>query len=319
MGTQEISFEEIDAENELFRISEELDPVAMLDSLREIGQLNPVVLFEQGARKIVVCGFRRVRAMKKLGKSRILARLLPEGCEPVQVYRMALWDNLSQRELHPLEKARVLFRLRNHFGVLEDSIIKDYLPLLELSPAEHILRSFLLLDRIHPELRRCFAEGHLTHGSLDAIATMPEAVQACIASLMTKIRLSASFQKKFLGLLEDLAASTGTQPEALLRSSEILEIEEDSRLSPFQRGEKIFGVLYRRRNPRLMQATDQFLAQLKQLRLPGSIGIRAHPFFEEPGLHVEFDASDPERFRDLAAALQQAADSPDFKKLFIVK
>jgi hypothetical protein len=319
MTTREISFEEIDAENEMFRISEELDPPAMLDSLREIGQLNPVVLLEQGARKIVVCGFRRLRAMRKLGKPQILARILPGDCEPVRAYKMALWDNISQRELNPLEKARVLFGLRSRVGVPDDSIIRNYMPLLALSPAENILRSFLLLHGTQPELRKCFAEGHLTHGSLEVIATMPEAAQARIAFLMRTIRLSASSQKKFLGLLEDLADSADAQPDALLDGPEILDIANDSRLSPFQRGEKIYEVLHRRRNPRLSQATDRFLAQLRGFRFPGSIRIRAHPFFEEPGLHVEFDASNPECFRDLAAMLEQAAESAEFKNLFIVK
>jgi hypothetical protein len=120
-------------------------------------------------------------------------------------------------------------------------------------------------------------------------------------------------------LLEDLADSAGAQPDALLDGPEILGIANDSRLSPFQRGEKIYEVLHRRRNPRLSQATDRFLAQLRGFRFPGSIRIRAHPFFEEPGLHVEFDASNPECFRDLAAMLEQAAESAEFKNLFIVK
>jgi hypothetical protein len=319
MTTIEMPFEEIDVESEIFRISEELNMPAILESLREIGQLNPVILMERGERNIVVCGFRRVRAMKNLGLPRILVRRLPKDSDPSRAFAMALWDNLSHRQLDPLEKARVLSNLRNHFGVPEDAIIRDYLPLLALSPAANVLRSYLLLHRIHPALRKCLAEGRLTHSSLSAIAAMPEAVQNRIAPLMDKIRLSSSFQKKFLRLLDDLASTTKIQPEEQLNRPEILEILEDSRLSPFQRGEKVYEALYRFRNPRLSQATDQFLAQLKGIQLPGAIRIRAHPFFEEPGLHVEFDAADPEGFQDLAAALQQAAGSLEFKNLFVVR
>lgn len=316
MTIREILFEEIDAENQLFRISEELDPPAILDSLRAIGQLNPVVLLEQGDQKTVVCGFRRVRAMRNLGISRILVRMLPKGCDPLQAFTFALWDNLSHRQLNQLEQARVLSCLRNHFDVPDDSIIKDYMPLLGLDPAENILRGFLLLHGTTPSLRSCFAEGRLTHRSIETIAAMPEAVQDLIARVMGKIRLSASLQKKLLGLLEDLSSASGIGQDALLDSPEIFEIIDDSRLSQFQRGEKLYSVLYCRRNPKLSQAADQFRDQLKQFRLPGPIRIRAHPFFEEPGLHVEFDASDPECFRDLAAALQRAAGSSEFDKLF---
>jgi ParB-like chromosome segregation protein Spo0J len=319
MITREMPFEEIDCENEVFRISEELNSDAILNSIREVGQLNPIVLISQGKRKSIVCGFRRVRAMQKLGTSRAVVHLLPKDCTQVRAFNIALWDNLAHRQLNPLEKARVLSSLRDHFGVRNDSILRDYMTILDLHPAEQVLRSFLRLHEIRPALRMRFAEGRLTHNSLDALATRSATVQDSLAALMGKIRLSASLQKKFLELLEDLAAAAGIQPDGLLNTSEIIEAAEDSCLSPFQRGEKIYEILYRRRNPRLSQAGDQFLDQLKQLQLPAPIRIRAHPFFEEPGLHVEFDAPDAEHFRHLAAALLQTAGSTEFEDLFVVK
>ena len=320
MGIHDISLADLDLENETFRISEDLDPPAVLNSLREVGQLNPVLLLEQNARKTIVCGFRRVQAMKKLGKPGILARILPEGsCDPVRVLLMALWDNLAHRQLNPLETARFLFNLRNNFAVPDETLIKVYLPLLGLSPAENVLRSHLLLHQIHPALRQCLAEGRLTHTSVDAMACMPVPAQERLAAMMQKIRLSASLQKKFLGLLEDLAAASGNELDAPLSMPEVAAIAADSRLSPFQRGEKVFEWLYRLRNPRLSQAADRFQSELKKLSLPGPIRVRAHPYFEERGLHVEFDAPDAKAFHDLVAELLRAAESPQLNGLFIVK
>ncbi len=172
----------------------------------------------------------------------ILARILPEGsCDPVRVLLTALWDNLAHRQLNPLETARFLFNLRNNFAVPDETLIKVYLPLLGLSPAENVLRSHLRLHQIHPALRQCFVEGRLTHASIDAMARMPVPAQERLAAMMQKIRLSASLQKKFLGLLEDLAAASGNELDApLSRMPEIAVIAGDSRLSPFQRGEKVF-------------------------------------------------------------------------------
>jgi len=44
---------------------------------------------------------------------------------------------------------------------------------------------------------------------------------------------------------------------------EVLEIAADPRLSLFQRGERVYEVLYKLRNPRLSQALDRFAAQKK--------------------------------------------------------
>ena len=80
MTFAEIRLEEIDFENETFRISEELYPAPLLDSLREIGQVNPVLLLEGRApKKAIVCGFRRLRALKLLRIPRALSRIIPAG------------------------------------------------------------------------------------------------------------------------------------------------------------------------------------------------------------------------------------------------
>jgi len=105
-------------------------------------------------------------------------------------------------------------------------------------------------------LRQLFAEGRLTLASLEVISGMPRLAQVRIAFLMEKIRLSASLQKKLLGLLEDLGALSEHPPGALLDSPEIESAINDARLSPFQKGEKVYDFLYRLRNPRLSAARN---------------------------------------------------------------
>ncbi len=319
MLIQQIPFEEIDLENEKFRISEELDSMPLLDSLREVGQLNPLVLLEQNSRRAIVCGFRRVRAMQKLGMTGALARILPRECDPAEAFLVALWDNLSHRQMAPLEKARIIFKLKANFDLPDETLIHNYLPILGLDPAENVLRAYLLLHEIDPDLRRCFAEGWLTSTSIEQAAKMPYPAQNSIASIMGKIRLSASLQKRFFGLLLDLAATSGDQPDAPISSQEVRAITNDSRLSAFQRGERVCEVLYGMRNPRLSQAQNRFLALKKQLGLPGPIRITPHPYFEEPGLHFEFEAVDAQQLRALAAALSEVAHTPEMSELFIVK
>jgi hypothetical protein len=317
MVFKEIPLEEIDAENETFRISEELNSAPVLDSLREIGQLNPVILLENKPQKAIVCGFRRIRALRQLGIPRAVARIFSiEDCDATRAFETALWDNLSHRELNPLEKARVLFKLGNLCGISGERIVAAYLPILGLSQSPNVLRSYLLLHEIHFGLRQCLADGRLTHASLEYLAVMPASAQESISSLMGKIRLSASLQKKLLGVLKDLAGMTGNSFESPLCESQVLAILEDAGLSSFQKGEKVYERLYRLLNPRLSQAGDKFIAQKKLLGLPGSIRINAHPFFEEPGLRVEFDASSVDRFRQQAAALNEAAQSTDLEGLF---
>ena len=175
---KETDLEEIDVENETFRISEGLDSAPVLDSLREVGQLNPVILLELKPRMAIVCGFRRIRALRQLGKAGVLARILSaEDCDRTGAFLLALWDNLAHRQLSPLEKARVLFKLGNMCGVSTERLVRAYLPALGLAPNENVLHSHLLLNELHQDLRRCLAEGKLTQPSAEFLAEMPVPVQ----------------------------------------------------------------------------------------------------------------------------------------------
>lgn len=317
MILKDISLEDISLENEAFRISEQLDSASVRNSLRQVGQLNPVILLDQKPQMAVVCGFRRIHALKQLGLPQAFARILSEkDFDAAKAFELALWDNLSHRQLDPLEKARALFKLKNMCGVPNDKLVSVYLPILGLAPNANVLHNCILLNGVHQDLRRCLIEGRLTQSSVEYLAELPAQIQEYVASLMSKIRLSASLQKKFLQLLDDLACMTGAHFDAPLKNPQVISILEDAGLSPFQKGEKVYNNIYRIMNPRFSQAVDRFLAQKKLLRLPGSIQINAHPFFEEPGLRVEFDASSIDRFRQLAAALQDAAQSPELEGLF---
>jgi uncharacterized ParB-like nuclease family protein len=317
MILKEILIEQVNVGDDTFRISEELDSESMLDSLREIGQLNPVLLLDGRPQKLIVCGFRRIRALRRLGKEYVIARVLSE--EPrvaLHGLSMALWDNLSHRQLNTLEKARALFKLRTVGGVSDDALIKTYLPLLGLTPHESILRAYISLNGITSSLRKCLADGRLTISSVEYLAGMPSEVQNRIAVLMDGIRLSASLQKKVLILLEELSVMAGNRLDAALDNPDILSVLEDSTLSPFEKGDKVHAVIYRLKYPTLSRALERFHEGRKLLGLPGSIHITPHPFFERTDLKVEFEAPGAERFRHLADILQKAAHSPELEALY---
>jgi hypothetical protein len=317
MILEEIELGHIDFENDTYRISEDLECAPVRDSLREIGQLNPVLLLERHPRKQIVCGFRRLQALKQLNRRGALARILDDRTiDSRKAFDVALWENLSHRQFSPLEKARVLFKLRNLFKTSEHEIVQRYLPCLGLKPHQSVLHTYLRLNGLHAGPRKCFAEGKLTLSSMESLAEMPHAVQERLALCMERMQLSASMQKKVLVLLADLGAMRDVQLGAPLNDEEVQDVLHDSRLSPFQKGEKVHAYLYRKRYPRVSQAFQSFMERKKSIDLPGSIRIIPGPFFETPDLRVEFDASTAERFRELAAELNKAAQNPELDRLF---
>ena len=319
MICREISIGKIDLTKELFRISEELVTAPLQSSLRAIGQLNPVLLMGADPPYTVVCGFRRLNALRELSASHVIARIIEkQDTDLAALFELALWDNLSHRDLDPLEKARVLYKLRNDFRVPDDAIIKDYLSRMDLARNSQVLHTHIRLHEVHPGLKSHFKEGRLTLSTLQYLGSIPASSQESIASVLVGMRLSAGLQKKFFGLLQDLAAKNGTGPEVPLETPEVQSVLRDAGLSPYQRGEKVCALLYRLRYPRVVRAEERFSERRKSLGLPGSIRVTPAPYFEIPDLRVEFSAPDAERFREKAARLFEASQNPDLDSLFKV-
>jgi len=316
---QEVPLDSIDFGDETFRISEDVDSAAMRASLAAIGQLNPVLLIEESSRRIIVCGFRRLRALRELGRTVALAQTRSSaGCSRLEAFRLAIFDNLSHREFNPLEKARILFTLKGVCEVAHDTLVEAYLPLLGLPTHKNVLRTYLGLHVLDPDLRRMFNDGRLTLASAERLSGSSREAQHEFASLLARVRFSASRQREMLDLAEELASITDTALGEVFERAEIHSILGDSRLSPFQKGEQIYELLYRWRNPRLSQAEERFQVEKEQLGLPGAVRISPDPHFETPRLRVEFDVASAQRFREIASALREAAEARALEELFRV-
>ena len=320
MTYDRVPLEHIDLEDQRFRISERFESSRLLESLRQIGQLSPVFLQARtGSRLAVICGFRRVQALRSLGQRDVLARIWHGGGQSdLELFRIALWDNLSHRELNPLERARVLASLKNLCDVQHDQLVEIYLPVLGMEPHKNTLRTYLALHALDPQLREMLNDGRITLASAERLSRAPLAFQNQMSEVLERVRWSASLQRETLDLVEELAAIAGSDPGEILRESGIRELLNDANLSPFQRGERIHRLLYRRRNPRLCRTEERFLARQKELRLPHRIRLSPTPFFESAELRVEFSVGSPRDFRETAQALERAGQAPALEALFSI-
>ncbi len=319
MSTQ-LTLGEIDSQGEEFRISEPLECKQLLRSISEIGQLHPVILLRRKDSKLrIVSGFRRFRALHRLGAKDVEVRILDE-CDtpPLQVFSLALWENLSQRELNLLEKARALHVLCATCGLSPQSVIGKYLPALGLPPVAETLEVYLLIHRLDEGLRALLLEGKLTSNSALRLARSPASLQHRISAIMGQVHLTASMQRQFLDMLEEIARMEGVGPVAVLESPEIGETLCDFRLSPVQRGQSLHRIMQRRRYPRLSQALNRFEERKRMLSLPAGIRIFADPYFEKGSLQVRFDADNARQFREMVQSLCNAAESERLEGLFHV-
>jgi len=317
---QTVRLEDIDFSDETFRMTENLASDGMAASLREVGLINPVVLrASAGTVATIVCGFRRLHALRRLGKTEVLARIEPSSWLPLEAFTMALSDNLSHRRITALECSRALFVLRDRCGVDRESLISRYLPMLGLKPHQNVLRTYLELGLLAPALRDLVGREEITVPTAARLAVMPASVQERFGAMFKDVRLSASFQRKVLDLLEELGATASGGVLEVMDHPDVSAACKDPALSAFQRGERVHDLLYRLRSPRLSRAHERFRANEQSLGLSGKVCIVPDPFFETSRIRVNFEVSSPGELRDVASALNRAAQDPTADRLFQVE
>jgi len=92
-------------------------------SIKKHGLLQPVIVIQEGDKYILVAGERRLRASKKLGKTKIKALVAPYSKEDLREY--ALIENIQRENLNPLEIAISLDSLIKEHGYTHEELAKS--------------------------------------------------------------------------------------------------------------------------------------------------------------------------------------------------
>ncbi|MBL7078646.1 ParB/RepB/Spo0J family partition protein [Candidatus Shapirobacteria bacterium] len=87
----------------------------LVDSIREHGILEPLLIAKTPAGYQIISGERRWQAARVLGLSRVPAII--KEADSRQMLELALVENVQRKELNPLERARALKRLRDELGL----------------------------------------------------------------------------------------------------------------------------------------------------------------------------------------------------------
>lgn len=146
----------------------------LVDSIRQHGILQPLLVRPYGETYQLVAGERRLIAAKKAGLEVVPCRVLE--LTDRQVCEVSLEENLKRQDLNVLEKA----------AAFQDYLQKFQCPIEELarrlsldrSTVSNMLRLLELPEAIKADVR----SGHLTAGHARALLTLPEPQQLELAA-----------------------------------------------------------------------------------------------------------------------------------------
>ncbi|GAB4315050.1 MAG: hypothetical protein Kow0059_06970 [Candidatus Sumerlaeia bacterium] len=190
--------------------------------------MQPVVVWRGGAGTetesapwLIVHGFRRAEAARRLGWAEVPALALPPDWTEREVFLAGLQLFLATDAPNPVEISIVLHKLERYFD--RDEIIGRFLPMLGLQPAGVLHRRYRGILELPEAACLALADGTLDPACASYLELFHPAERAPAVALVLLLRPSRSLQKEFLELLHDLTQRDNQTVEQIIAASPVAE------------------------------------------------------------------------------------------------
>ena len=151
------------------QVFDEEDLTELVESIREVGLLQPVVVRRIGDDYELVMGERRLRATRKAGLATIPA-IVRETADH-DLLRDALLENLHRVQLNPLEEAAAYQQMLDDFGCTQEELAA------RIKRSRPQISNTIRLLRLPAPVQRRVAAGILSAGHARALLMVPDPVQ----------------------------------------------------------------------------------------------------------------------------------------------
>jgi ParB family chromosome partitioning protein len=312
MKNENLSPAEIYLKDERFRISYYFSTERMMNSLREIGLINPPLVTVRSGRFILVTGWKRVLACLKLSFPSIPVRISGEK-DDLQNFLMAIHENLATRDFSLVEKSEIIRKLKT-FGIKKSQIMRDYLPLLDIPAAFSFYEKYLALAELESDLKKVIHEKDIPFSVLQIFLELKPGTRKLVMPIL--LPLGQNKQKEILEDLQEISQRENIAAEEILKTVEILHIQSSDKLSPLQKADEIRVLLRKRRYPSFSTWKESFDLTLRKMRWPKEIALKHSPFFEDEDISVAFSFKNKKEFEESVSKLKQMASQKEFNKIF---
>jgi ParB/RepB/Spo0J family partition protein len=188
-----IPLEEIGESYARLRLIHPQADARMIDSLRKFGQIFPVVV-TKGERYELIDGFKRVRALKELGHTRVTARVLELSAHGQKAAMMDL--NWKRGAISELEEGMVIRSLCR-----EDGLSQVEIAVLVGRHKSWVCRRLSLVERLSDEVLEHMRLGLIHAGIGRELARLPRGNQQAALKTILKYRFCSRECARLVRLL----------------------------------------------------------------------------------------------------------------------
>src|SRR5204863_6047950 len=128
----------------------------LIDSIRQHGIIQPLIVRQAGARYELIAGERRWRAAQEIGLAEV--PVVIRNANDLEVLELSLIENLQRADLNPIEEAQGYARLANEFGMRQEEIA------VKVGRSRTAVANALRLLDLHPQVQIWLAQNLVSVG-----------------------------------------------------------------------------------------------------------------------------------------------------------
>jgi ParB family transcriptional regulator, chromosome partitioning protein len=155
----------------------------LIDSIRQHGIIQPLIVREAGARFELIAGERRWRAAQEIGLTEVPAII--RRANDLEVLELSLIENLQRADLNPIEEAQGYARLANEFGMRQEDIA------LKVGRSRAAVANALRLLDLHSQVQVWLAQDLLSVGHAKVLLSL-KAPEEQLLTAETVLRRNAT-------------------------------------------------------------------------------------------------------------------------------
>jgi hypothetical protein len=303
----------IDPQDERFCITSPCVIDELQSSIGRLGLLNAPLVLRQASGFILVSGFRRVAACRRLGWERLRARVLAADTSLYACACRAVGDNSTQRALDLIETGRSLLLLERHAP--DGRIPVEDLVALGLPSNREMASRIRDLCRLPAAVQEGVRDGAIPFAAAVELAGLEDALAVDFAVLFRELRISLNKQREMIALISEIALREGIPARKVLQEAQAVLLPQSADLDRNQKAAHLRKLIKQRRFPGLYAAEQNFHALRQRLNLGAAIQITPPRDFEGVGLSLSATVETPEDIERLRVKLEELADHPDLRRL----
>ena len=239
-----------------------MDHGRIRDSIEKFGLLKPIEFLEVDGKPLLYDGARRILSLLELGQKELDLFTVIHG-DPKDLLIKKVIEELSRRDLNPVEKARV-FRCYEVLGGKERDL-----------PFPVKKEEFLFIESLSQKEKELFVKWRLPERAVELLKDLSrEEVEVLFRSL-GHLHLNYNNFRDIVGMLRDISRRDGVPFKELVE-----RLKGESSLGSLK--SRIFKMRY----PRFSKAMERFKSFVRE-NLPDNLKVYPPPYFEGEVWRIE--------------------------------